>query len=80
MKDRTFRFLEEKLNIDYEIRHPLALNDIYSQHPLIANEVTSYFVFSKKSLSHPTINKLRKAFIHLEYSDEFQQILNSPKK
>ncbi|RZQ52615.1 hypothetical protein C1E23_13220 [Pseudoalteromonas phenolica] len=60
MKDRTFRFLEEKLNIDYEIRHPLALKDVYIQPPLITNKVTGYFALNIESLSHQTINKHRK--------------------
>lgn len=62
MKDRTFRFLEEKLNIDHEIRHSLALNDVYIQPPLITNKVTGYFALNIESLSHQTINKHRKGF------------------
>lgn len=60
IKDRIFGFLEERLNIDYEIRHPLALKDVYIQPPLITNKVTCYFALNIESLSHQTINKHRK--------------------
>lgn len=50
IKDRIFGFLEERLNIEYEIRHQLTPRDVYI-HPLVVNEAPVYFAFSKASLT-----------------------------
>lgn len=76
IKGRIFGFLEEQLNVEYEIKHQLAPKDVFI-HPLVINEAPVYFAFSKKSVSPEHLKQIKKAFEALDKSDVFKQILNA---
>lgn len=76
IKGRIFGFLEEQLNVEYEIKHQLAPKDVFI-HPLIINEAPVYFALSKKSVSPEHLKQIKKAFETLDKSDVFKQILNA---
>lgn len=76
IKNRIYGFLEEQLNIEYEIRNHLAPKDVFI-HPLVINQAPVYFAFSKKAVSAKHIIKIENAFKTLEQSDVFKQILNT---
>ncbi|TMO56406.1 substrate-binding periplasmic protein [Pseudoalteromonas phenolica] len=73
-KGRIFGFLEEQLNIEYEIRHQLTPKDVFI-HPVIVNQAPVYFAFSKASISKEQLNSIERAFNHLTFLGVFEQIL-----
>ena len=74
IKNRIFGFLEEQLNIEYEIRHELTPKDIFI-HPVIVNQAPVYFASSKESVSNEQLKAIERAFNHLTFSGVFDQIL-----
>lgn len=74
IKNRIFGFLEEQLNIEYEIRHELTPKDVFV-HPIIVNQAPVYFAFSKESVSNNQLKAIERAFNHLTFSGVFEQIL-----
>ncbi len=74
IKNRIFGFLEEQLNIEYEIRHELTPKDVFV-HPIIVNLAPVYFAFSKESVSNNQLKAIERAFNHLTFSGVFEQIL-----
>jgi len=74
IKNRIFGFLEEQLNIEYEIRHELTPKDVFI-HPVIVNQAPVYFAFSKASVSKDQLKTIERAFDYLTFSGVFEQIL-----
>lgn len=78
IKNRIYGFLEEELNIDYEIKHELAPKDTFI-HPIIVNQAPVYFAFSKASVTKEQIEEIERAFNHLRFSGVFEQIIQAEK-
>lgn len=78
IKNRIFGFLEEQLNIEYEIRHELTPKYVFV-HLIIVNQAPVYFAFSKKSVSNNQLKVIERAFNHLAFSGVFEQILLTAK-